>query len=267
MTAEHFTPNAIAARLVDIPGARNLRDMGGYPAADGRRVRRRTLLRGGNPAGIAPEHHDRLLELGLAAVIDLRTTEERAELPWPDAVVDAVPHFWTREYALSRGDIVRMLKDPATAQEEMHARLVGNYRQFLTEQHEGIAAALQALAAGRVPMLVNCTAGKDRTGVTCAVILSALGVPRDIVREDYVLTEKLHDPAKQLFHVDPDGPFAYLLTVDRTVWSTMNRSAPEYIDATFAALDEDYGGIEGYLREAHGMGASDVAAMRDHALE
>jgi protein-tyrosine phosphatase len=126
---------------------------------------------------------------------------------------------------------------------------------------------LRLLVQGRVPLLINCTAGKDRTGVTAAIILSALGVPREIVRADYALTEQLHDPAGQLFDVDPDGPFAYLLEVDREVWSTMMRSAPEFIDAMLDGIDEDHGGIEAYLLAAHGMGAPELAAMRGFLLE
>ncbi|MCK9540792.1 MAG: tyrosine-protein phosphatase [Novosphingobium sp.] len=267
MSGEHFTPHAVAARLIGIPGARNLRDMGGYPTQDGRRVRRGILLRGGHPGSIPDEHRERLFDLGLAAIIDLRTTEERGDLPFPAALLERVQQYWSRDYALSRGDIVRMMRDPETSAEAMRQQVVANYRRLLQEQHDGIAAALSALVEGRVPMLVNCTAGKDRTGVTCAVMLSALGVPREIVRRDYTLTEELHDPSDPLFHVDPDGPFSYLLTVDPAVWRTMMRSAPEYIDATFTAIDEDFGGMEGYLHQGHGLGEAELRAMRGHVLE
>lgn len=261
-----FAPEAVTARVLPIPGARNLRDMGGYPAADGRKVRRGVLLRGGHLGGVAAEHHPLLQDLGLAAIVDLRTTEEREGLPFPADLTNSVD-YWTRDYNLSRGDIVAMLRDPATQRDDMWQRMIANYRRFPQEQHEGIGAVLRLLTRGRVPLLVNCTAGKDRTGVTAAIVLSALGVPREIVRADYALTEELHDPAGQLFHVDPDGPFAYLLEVDREVWKTMMRSAPEFIDAMLDGIDADHGGIEAYLAQAHGIGPEQLAAMRGHLLE
>jgi protein-tyrosine phosphatase len=224
------------------------------------------LLRGGHLGGVAAKHHPLLTGLGLAAIVDLRTSEERAGLPFPGELTGRV-EYWTRDYDLSRGDIVAMLRDPATSRDDMWQRMIANYRRFPLEQHEGIGAALRLLVQGRVPLLINCTAGKDRTGVTAAIILSALGVPREIVRADYALTEQLHDPAGQLFDVDPDGPFAYLLEVDREVWSTMMRSAPEFIDAMLDGIDEDHGGIEAYLLAAHGMGAPELAAMRGFLLE
>lgn len=261
-----FSDDAVRARVVPVPGARNLRDMGGYPTVDGRRLRRGMLYRGGHLGGVSETDHGLLAGLGLAAIVDLRTTEERNDLPFPTSFT-APLEYWTRDYDLSRGEVVSLLRDPATTAQEMRERMVANYRRFPEEQKEGIAAPLRFMSSGRVPLLVNCTAGKDRTGVTCAVVLSALGVPREIVRQDYALTERLHDPAGQLFDIDPDGPFAWIAEVDRDVWRTMMRSDPEYIDAALDAIDADHGGVEQYLSEVHGIAPNDLQAMRNVVLE
>ncbi len=70
-----------------------------------------------------------------------------------------------------------------------------------------------------------------------------------------------------MFHVDPAGPFAYLLEVDPAVWRVMMRSAPEYIDAAFAALAENHGSVEAYLAVVHGIDAAALDALRERLLE
>lgn len=255
-----------AVRLLDIAGSRNLRDLGGYRAADGRTVRRGMLLRGGHPAGLTERGIAQVAALGLGAIIDLRTTEERAGHPWPAELVGGL-HYWTRDYDLSRGDLVAMLRDPATGPEDIRLRMLQSYRLIADEQRGGIGAMFDLLRDQRTPLLINCTAGKDRTGVVCAILLIALGVSIESVRADYALTETFQDPGSQLFRVDPDGPFAYLLAVDPEVWRTMMRSAPDYIDATFAALAEKYGSPEAYLRAEHGLDEAALAALRDRLLE
>jgi protein-tyrosine phosphatase len=252
-------------RLLAIAGSRNMRDLGGYAATDGRRVRRGLLLRGGHPAGLTDEGAMQFARLGLGAIIDLRTTEERAGQPYPAGLTDGID-YWTRDYDLSRGDLVAMLRDPATGPDDMRARMLQSYRMIVDEQRPGIGAMFALLRGGRT-LLINCTAGKDRTGAACAILLTALGVPHDVVREDYVLTERVQDPRQQLFHVDPDGPFAYLLEIDPEVWRVMMRSAPEYIDAAFAALVENHGSIEAYLAAVHGLDAAALADLRDRLLE
>jgi protein-tyrosine phosphatase len=261
-----FTPEAIAARIVAIPGARNLRELGGYPAADGRHIRRGVIFRSGHPGNIPVESLGDLEKLGLKAMIDLRTTEEREAIPFVDTLTKG-RHYWTRDYALSRGDIVAMLRDPATSAETMRQRMRASYRTFFEEQHEGIAALFALLERGLAPIMINCTAGKDRTGVVVALLMSALGVPREVIRRDYALTETMHDPADQMFHVDPDGPFAYLLAVERDVWLVMNRSGPDYIDAMFEALEARHGSVEAYLQTVHGLDPERLDRMRAMVLE
>src|SRR3546814_3374239 len=92
------------ARLLTVAGSRNLRDLGGYRAMDGRRVRRGMLLRSGHPGELTAEGARQFAALGLAAILDLRTTEERAGQPYPPGLAEGL-HYWTRDYDLSRGDI------------------------------------------------------------------------------------------------------------------------------------------------------------------
>ncbi len=266
MIREFTGKDGLTARVLDMPGARNLRELGGYRMANGRQVKVGTVYRGGHPGGIATEHLPLLHQLGLSAIVDLRTTEERGQLPFPDALVSSA-QYWTRDYTLSRGDLVRLLRDPVTDPDTMREHMLRSYARFPDEQREGIGALLRLLLEGRAPLLVNCTAGKDRTGVVCALLLAALGADRDLIRQDYALTEQLHDPSGQLFAVDPAGPFAYLLEVDPQVWRTMMRSDPDYIDATFDALEQYHGSTERYLEAVHGIGPAERQRLRAFLLE
>ncbi|MEZ5708312.1 MAG: tyrosine-protein phosphatase [Blastomonas sp.] len=252
--------------LLAVAGARNLRDIGGCIAADGRRVRRGMIMRAGHPGELTEQGQAQFAALGICSILDLRTTEERAEFPYPGHLVTDV-RYWARDYDLSRGDIVAMLRDPATRQADMHAHMLDSYRRLLSEQRLAASAMFEILLAGQTPLLINCTAGKDRTGVLVALLLSALGVSREAIRSDYVLTERVQDPGAALFHVDPEGPFAYLLTVDPMVWRTMMRAAPEYIDAMFASLAGSHGSVEAFLADTCGMDADRLEQLRMLLLE
>src|SRR3546814_1768609 len=94
------------------------------------------------------------------------------------------------------------MRDPATRAADIHAHMLETYRRLLGEQRAAVAAMFGLLLAGRAPLLINCTAGKDRTGVLSALLLAALGVPLETVRTDYALTELIQDPRAPLFPVD-----------------------------------------------------------------
>jgi len=260
-----FLHDAVIARVVPIPGARNLRDMGGYPAADGRRIKRGMLFRGGHPGDIPAESVPELYGLGLRGHVDLRSNSERATIAFPTDFI-AAAGSWAHDYEHSGGDLLTILSDPAGTGEAMRLRMIELYRRFPEEQHAGIAATFRLLLGGQVPFLVNCTAGKDRTGVACALLLSALGVPREIVRRDYALTETLHDPADKLFRSNTQHAVVRAET-NRDVWHAMMRSDPAYIDATFEELDRKHGGLEPYLASAFGIGAPELARLRELLLE
>lgn len=264
--SQHDDLSSHAWRVPPVAGARNLRDMGGYATRDGRRVKRGMLFRSGHPGNIAPAGEAALLALGLRAVIDLRTTGERTATPFPPALLEAV-HYWTRDYDFSRGEIVARLTDPALTIASLQDFLIASYRDYPIEQREGIGALFQVLHDGMAPVLVNCTAGKDRTGTACALVLSALGVPRETVLEDYALTERLHDPSELPLVLSPDNPYNAVLHVAPEIRHAMMRSAPEYVAAMLDTLDARYGGVEGYLADVQNMDAGALDRIRDLLLE
>jgi len=114
-------------------------------------------------------------------------------------------------------------------------------------------------------MVFNCTAGKDRTGVAAALVLTALGVPRRVIHEDYLLTERFYDRCCDVMM--KDGGNRFFDGVDRQLWEPMMRAEDAYLDAMFDRLDAAHGSAERYLRDELGMSAGMIDRLRSHLLE
>jgi protein-tyrosine phosphatase len=247
----------IDRRHIPLEGARNVRDLGGHPSRFGGSVRWRRLFRADRLDELTPGDLDVIAGLGLTAIYDLRTIEERGDAP------DALPSHHVPMLS-------RVLRDlPADL-----ASIVdhdGGVR-FLTEmclgmlRHSGpeIGAIMFTLAdPARTPMMFHCTAGKDRTGVLAALILEALGVDREVIVDDFELSARFHRPdgsslgfRRLLDHGLAPEAAAGVLAAPRSVIETMLRS-----------LDEDHGGIERYLTERGGVDRDALVAARASLLE
>src|SRR5947207_11643502 len=169
-------------RHVVLDGIFNLRDVGGYPC-DGGTVRWRRLFRADGMHRLAGDDIQRVRQLGIRTIIDLRTMTEvaqRGRVPI-DAIsaryhhLPVIEHIWDAKAYPTVDDAAAFLMD--------------RYIDMLLEGAPSIARALAILAHERAyPVLFHCAAGKDRTGVLAAVILSLLGVPADVVADDYALS-------------------------------------------------------------------------------
>ena len=116
------------------------------------------------------------------------------------------------------------------------------------------------LLAGHAPLAFNCSAGKDRTGIAAALLLTALGVPRETVIGDYMLTNQTLDPAKLMAgRAMANSPFAALPPEAVRMLVGVDRS---YIEAAFAVVDAHAGGAQGYLRDELGLDAKAIARLR-----
>jgi protein-tyrosine phosphatase len=165
--------NDAPVRHLRIPGTRNLRDVGGYPAGPGRRTRWRTLYRTDALDRLPPQSQARLIDLGLRHVIDLR---------WPHELAGAPSVF-------ARSSRVRYTSIPLWDDPPPEGDPPTVYSRAFDTRAGVLATIVRTLLdADGLPAVIGCAAGVDRTGVSIALLLSAVGVPIDVAAADYGLS-------------------------------------------------------------------------------
>ena len=234
-------------RLLSLHGVRNFRDLGGYRTQDGRRVKWGKLFRSGSMAGLASSDHDGLARLSIRTIIDLRTAYERQAEPntWHLA---AKITCWSGDCHNSFGELRKVLASGLPSAAAARDAMIEGYRRLPFEQAPAFTELFGRLAAGDVPLIVHCSAGKDRTGIAAALVLSALGVARDTVVEDYVLTNKVADLERHHLQRARQRKSALADQSPEIISAVMSAHA-DYLYAAFAVMEERYGTIGGYLRE------------------
>lgn len=240
MTANPGFSPALGERHLRLAGTRNLRDVGGYPAGDGRRTRWRTLLRTDALDQLPPASQAVLHDLGVRQVIDVRWDHE----------VEARPSVFDG----SERVVYRNL--PLMPDEAVPGGIAATYRHMFDTRSASLAAIARVLIEpDGLPAVIGCAAGVDRTGVTVALLLSGVGVPADVVAGDYALS------------VDTfagDGADSGL--DDWRGGSVTLDCRPEYMLEALDHLDRVHGGARALL-EREGFGAEDADRLRDLLTE
>ncbi len=229
----------------------NFRDVGGYQGFDGRTVRWRRLFRADSLHRLKDEDLTAFGELGVRTVIDLRRVTE-IELN------GRVPSVENLTY---HNPVIEHIEwnDVPVVEGVPHARwLADRYLNFTADGRKGIATALSLIADPvAAPAVVHCMAGKDRTGVVCALTLALLGVSDEEIAADYHLTE-----------ASMVGLTDYLSRTNPAAVQDkyhMFQCPPEAILLFLADLRAAHGSVLGYVQEI-GITDEQVAALRDHLL-
>lgn len=239
-------------------GCFNFRDLGGYLTEDGRTVRWRMLYRSDalhrlDSAGLKAFH-----ELGIATVLDLRSPGEVAERRW------LAPEWqgqWLSAPLLSETPDWTATDPSALA---LDSFVADHYLHLAEEGSAALRDSLESLARpGGLPAVFHCAAGKDRTGVLAALVLRLLGVPAQVVAEDYSLSEQATARWEQSItegHIDDT----------QTAWAyvppAMLRAERESMRQFLRYLDRDFGSIHGFTTSL-GVGEATVARLRSSLLE
>ena len=244
-------------QVVPLEGCSNLRDLGGYRAADGRRVRMGRVFRSASLAHLTEADLARFGTLGIRTVCDLRGVRESGRAPsrLPGRNAPEVVRLPIEpRVGASLRDLLR--REEATG-EDTYALLQAAYAAYAGEhlpRYRALFALL--LEDGRLPLLFHCSAGKDRTGFGAALLLTALGVPRETVMADYLATNRIWRREHALPPETPDAVRDALLTAHRPL-----------LEGALDQAVENYGSPERLLEDGLGLHPARLRALRGAMLE
>ncbi len=240
-------------RVHRLQGVSNFRDLGGYPGVQGRPLRWRRLFRSDHFGALTDADRSRLAALGITRVFDFRGVAERAATPyhWPGALQQSLAIEPT---------VVQRLQDMAAAGTQLtvpavQALMEDLYRSLVTVQAPRFAELFSHLLDADAPLVFHCTAGKDRTGVAAALVLLALGVPRALVLQDYLLSNQhyRHPPLPQ-----SNTPMHVL----QVLWTVQQG----FLAAALQTIDAAPGGLDGWLRSRMGLSPAALQALQARYL-
>jgi protein-tyrosine phosphatase len=253
----------VAERVLPLRGAPNFRDVGGYRTRDGRHVRWGKLFRAG-ALGQLTEDDLRYLEgAGLKTICDLRSAREVGDSPdriWTGTAIHRLPVFGDKE----RGIGPRQVLFNLGRLDELVAR---SYTELMVDRKATVFGDwLRVLATpGTLPVVVHCSAGKDRTGLAVALVLAVLGVDEETIIADYSLSNAHFEPQQRMF----EKYAAHMTQLGATFEDVLPlfTADPANLRGAFAHLRAKYGSLEAYLTGPAGVEAATLERLRELLAE
>lgn len=256
-----------AERKVNLEGAYNFRDLGGYATSDGHKVKWGSLFRSEQLSSLTEADKQYLLNSGLKTVVDYRSDGEIAAAP--DPVMDGVkevkdPVTQDTNGAMNTSTLLSMMPEQAV---DVFA---GFQRSMVEQPQVGAYKTLFELLLdpNNLALVQHCTAGKDRTGLGSALILLALGVPEDTIMSDYLLsnTYRAEANAAQLAALSKQMNLP-LDSNPMKVMAILMGVQKEFLQASLDQIKVDYGSYDGFFQNALGLSQQDLQKLQAMYLE
>lgn len=228
----------------------NFRDIGGLTAAGGL-TRRGVLFRSEGPRNFTSEQLGRLRAMDFRSIVDLRSAREREEMPhdwhgpdcrWLGLDVNADLRVFGHEGR------ERLIKGPEP--EIAISTMAETYREIVGALLPHWPVIAEALLAGEVPMLLNCTAGKDRTGVAIALLLELAGVSRDVIVEDYLRSKVFADNLIRDGELEPGMMGSYGFMPSPGQVDALIGVRADYLEAAWDEIAREWSDVPGYFAAA-----------------
>lgn len=252
-------------RRISFEGIDNCRELGGLPGAEGKTIKNGLLLRSANLFGATARDGEVLTgTYRLNTVIDLRTDTERERKP--DPALDGVETIRLPIFDEATGGITR-------EDEDLSQFVLPNmrelYRTMMTDEacRKAFGQVLTLIFGhdfGKGSILWHCTAGKDRCGLTSALVLGALGVSEDVIREDYLLTNETCEREAEML-------YRYVLSTGKTEAEAASArevflAKREYLEAALGAIKEQFGGMDAFFRDGLHIADGLIERFREAVL-
>ncbi|GAA2104010.1 tyrosine-protein phosphatase [Kitasatospora saccharophila] len=245
LVPDRGAPLVVADRSLHLASAPNFRDLGGYRTADGRWVKLGQVYRSDDLSKLTDEDLAKLRRLGVRTVFDLRTPAERQAAP------DRLPAGAKAITANVLGAADTGQFNVTSPQAAVDMMVLGERTMVSADSARAAYAQLLGAADDRGAVLFHCTAGKDRTGWGAAALLTALGVPQETVRADYLASNTYRAQANA-------AALAQLPPAYQAVYQPLLDVRPEYLAAGFDEVKTRYGSFDAYLKKGLGVNAEQL---------
>ena len=261
-------------RHIPLQGQVNFRDLGGYQTKNGETVKWGHVYRSGRLPKLSDQDISRLKILGIRTVVNLLTVDDM-EVYGQDRLPDGVQEIALRIHSTTVTELANMIngslqtgdfsKVPIELNPEIHRLLIHDGKQEY-------AALLREIADPmRRPIVFHCSHGIHRTGTGAAILLSALGVPWDTIRQDYLLSNQyrhteVQKRLAQLRHLAADKRNIEPQQVDMTNMEAFLIQDGSYVDASRDEMIDEYGSIEGNISQGLGLNDDQIQHLRDELL-
>lgn len=259
-------------RVLSFEGGRNFRDLGGYTTVDGKTVKWGKLYRSGVLHNLTEDAYGQIEALGIETVVDFRSTEERQKEPteWQAGEIEHLT--WDYDMGNWEQEFAKVFAKPDFGKDDITQMMDKGYVGLVNQQAPHYRAMFEELLEDEQPLLFHCTAGKDRTGVGAALILTALGVDRETVMQDYLLSNetlkgldmlKLPEDASE----KEKRMFAFFSQLPPEVRDVMAGVEASWLESAFAEMERQHGSVEGYIEHALDVDQEELALLKTRYLQ
>ena len=261
----HFylkTPGSVcpvSERRLSFEGTSNFRDFGGYKGADGRTVKWGRLYRSGKLSALTTYDLELLSNLGIKKVFDFRREEETRLHPTVQALHSQLA---IERLTIGKGSarsFSQLIKERGLSEHEILDGVRAIYRDLVVEHVSAYKIIFGHLLTQNQPLLIHCTAGKDRTGIGAALILLALGVSHNDIEQDYLLTAKYYPSPTEQQEMDA------IFGKKPELWDTLKlllSVRPEFIKVLFDVIEKEFGSYQNYFTELFDLDNNSLEKLR-----
>jgi len=245
-------------RVIHLEGTSNTRDIGGYQTSGLRTLLPGQIIRSENLSRLTAGDFQKLEEIGVKTVIDLRTQREHDHAPtvWQG---DNPPQFYHFPVGDAKNDWFRaqrrMIRNNNFSEKKSREHMVEGYRMIAEVGPPSYQKLMElVLDQSNWPILIHCNAGKDRAGIAVTLILEALGVDQETIMDEFLLTNEIsrtEAKARLLARERSNAGSARSLgrSPSASAWFPIVGVQSEMLEAFYASVNEEYGSMDAFLTE------------------
>ena len=252
-------------KKIQLEGSQNFRDLGGMKTEDGRQVKFGLIYRSDKLSEITEKDLEKLQSLGIKTICDLRTASEVTDEPdnIPKNKLFTYHHLPVGEDSLMGGGSEKeMIEEIKKYDAQKSAEFMEDAtRDFAIKFKASYKSLYSLLNRDEIPLVYHCTAGKDRTGVASALLLDVLGVSKEDIYADYLMSNYYRYAENE-----ETLEKAAIYGINHTTLRPFMEVRKEYLDAAYAQINAQYNSVENYFMEGLGFSNEDLAELRSLLL-